>query len=699
VPPEDRIRILSHTKSGGVAFRPSVAIIGRYMRRLLVSIPFLFGLIAVAMYAAVALADSVPPAQSPEPLVVAQPPTDWLPAEISVADLEPLAPNAAPAADTCAAATPLTLSFAQTADGSGTLTNSFSSEPGDPVPACTFGAPANRTGYRTAWHVLTAGDTGFVTISTQGSNYDTILTIHDGSCTALRTLSCADDTLGFLSKTTFPVIRGRTYYILVADFQRGAPATADLRLSATLARGGQRWQQISNLPRGGVTRHAFASLGVDMFVIGGQTRLQGVPVLSNKVERYNVELNWWTEMADMPGPGLSNTTAARLGSKIYVPGGFDGNMTDYANTHLVYDIATDFWTQAAPIPANQLPGGQMFAWSAAVAGPGETSYYTTGGATSMDPFAAGANVITNTYRYTPSTNLWEASRPMTTPRFAHTAAWVGAANRGLCVVGGLSNGTNEAGQPILVLLTGGECYNPATGVGWRPTEPLNFPRYNAGSAVGPDGRWYVFGGVDAAGNRVPETEVFEAAANTWTVLGSSFTLSGQTNDPGIEWPRGAFWGDNLYIFGGNTPRERRVVSAVERLTIGAGAAAYRAFVPITPRLGSENLLFWATYLPINSPVRGNFVHPEQFYNSYYFDWPIFGRAGIRLRGVPSNTNYNIAVYDANKVLLGEGNAAVTGDKEVWVTALPGRYYVVVERIFPKDLPNPSVYYEVGVFTP
>ena len=51
------------------------------------------------------------------------------------------------------------------------------------------------------------------------------------------------------------------------------------------------------------------------------------------------------------------------------------------------------------------------------------------------------------------------------------------------------------------------------------------------------------------------------------------------------------------------------------------------------------------------------------------------------------------------MLLGEGNAAVTGDKEVWVTALPGRYYVVVERIFPKDLPNPSVYYEVGVFTP
>ena len=71
-------------------------------------------------------------------------------------------------------------------------------------------------------------------------------------------------------------MRGRSYYILVADYQRGAPAAAELRIAATLARGGQRWHQITNLPRGGVSRHAFASLGVDMFVIGGQERLQGI---------------------------------------------------------------------------------------------------------------------------------------------------------------------------------------------------------------------------------------------------------------------------------------------------------------------------------------------------------------------------------------------------------------------------------------
>ena len=51
------------------------------------------------------------------------------------------------------------------------------------------------------------------------------------------------------------------------------------------------------------------------------------------------------------------------------------------------------------------------------------------------------------------------------------------------------------------------------------------------------------------------------------------------------------------------------------------------------------------------------------------------------------------------MLLAEGNTAQTGNKEVSLTIQPGRYYVVVQRIFPKDLPNPNVHYEVGVYTP
>ena len=127
-----------------------LAIIGRYMRRTLVSILFLIGLVALLTLATGAWAGSLPLAQPAEPLVVVEPPGVWLADEIVIDELELLSPDAAPAADTCSTATPLTLAFGQTADGSGTLTNSFTEEVSDPIPACTFGTPVRATGFRTA---------------------------------------------------------------------------------------------------------------------------------------------------------------------------------------------------------------------------------------------------------------------------------------------------------------------------------------------------------------------------------------------------------------------------------------------------------------------------------------------------------------------------------------------------------------------
>lgn len=665
------------------------------MRRTFVPILLVLALLAIV---AGAWADDQP---TPDPLVVAEPPGNWLGQEIVVTDLEPLSPQAAPMGDTCAQATPLELSFSHTADGSGTLTNLFTEESTDPALTCMFNAPTNPAGYRTAWHVLVAGDTSVVTITTAGTRYDTVLGVFEGTCTALQPRACSDDTVGFQSQVTFSVVRGRTYYILVADYQSGTPREATIALSATMQQGGARWHQVSNLFLGGLSRHALVSEGVGMYVIGGQTRVAGVPVLSNKLLFYNVVTNQWLELSDLPGAGLSNTTAVRLFRKIYVPGGFNGNTSNYANTHLVYDIVTDFWDFAAPIPTALLPNGKMFAWSAGAAGLGETAYYTTGGITSFPPFDADAVVIPNTYRYTPATNTWEAFRPMSAPRYAHVAAWIPAANRGLCVAGGLSSGKNVEGQPIIVLLTGGECYNPASGMGWQATGELNFPRYNAGSAFGPDGNWYIFGGVDSQGNAVPEVEVYDPVGNSWRVLPGEFTWGGRPNNPALEWPRGAFWGESLYIFGGNTPREQRVVSAVDRLDIGVGHVppANRIWLPFTTMVGAENLLANALPVGIGVPATGSFRTPTQFFDPFFFDWPAFGPLTVRLRNIPADSNFNIAVYDGNKVLRGESNRALFGNagpKDIPLTLNPGRYYIVVERIFPKDVPDPRDVYELTV---
>jgi N-acetylneuraminic acid mutarotase len=671
--------------------------IGRYMRRLLVSIFMLLALPALAagVWAAgtPALTDGAPPAQPENPLIVTEPPSEWIGEEIVVTDLPrmPQAPAAAPASDSCDTATPLQLSFGFPADGSGTVTNGFSQAPTDPALSCMFPTPTDPRGYRTAWHTLVAGDTGVVTITTEGTDYDTVLAVHSGSCAAPITLACSDDAAGFQSRVSFQVVRGQTYYIEVADYHPGANTTTIAQLSATLQPGGGRWFQIDTLPFGGITRHAFAREGVDMYLIGGQTNVTGIPTLSNRLLRYNVQRQQWAELSRMPGPGLSNTTAVRLQRRIFVPGGFNGNTSSYDNTHYVYDIPFDYWGKLPSIPANLLPNGRPFAWAAAAAPPNEVSYYLTGGLTSYPAFEANATPISNTYRFIPSTNSWEASVPLTTPRYAHTAAWVAVANRGLCVAGGLTSGVDENNNPTFSLLTTGECYNPASGEGWVETEDLNFPRYNAGSAIAPDGSWYIFGGVDGNGNAVPETEVYDPVFNVWRVLGGEFSLGGRPDSPARDWPRGDFFGESLYIFGGNTPIERRVISAVERLNIGT-RGAYNALIPLTLQVGSDNLLARSTPLLIDVSATGNFTEPDQFYNPYYFDWPIFGRAVIWLGNVPASVNYNIALYDALKEFRAQGDPALTGPKVISIMLAPGRYYVVVERIYPKDIPDRQVQY-------
>ena len=157
------------------------------MRRLLVLFPVLIALVA---WAAVMGANNHVAGSGDSPIIV-EPPQEWIGEAVKVTDLPPAPrrPDAAPAADTCGEATPLQLSFANTADGSGTITNLFSQEATDPALACMFGDPTNPQGYRTAWYQLVAGDTSVVTLTTEGTNYDTVLGVFAGTCDALLSLS------------------------------------------------------------------------------------------------------------------------------------------------------------------------------------------------------------------------------------------------------------------------------------------------------------------------------------------------------------------------------------------------------------------------------------------------------------------------------------------------------------------------------
>lgn len=668
------------------------------MRRLLVPILAVITLVVVA--AGGWAADRAAGQEiGPDTLIINEPLQDWLEEEIKVTDLVPVprGPDAGPAADQCSEATPLHLSFANTADGGGTVTNLFTQQPGDPVLGCMFGAPVSQQGFRTAWYSLTAGDTSIVTITTEGTEYDTVLAVYAGSCESPTLLACSDDFRGFQSSVSLRVVRGQTYLIEVADYKPGAPQATTLRLSAIMSEGGANWFQLGNLPFGGVSRHAFASNGPDMYIIGGQTMINGqpAPVITRNFYRYSAVHNRFDELAGVLGSSVSNTTAVYMAGRIYVPGGFNGDTSDYVNVHLAYIVEEDRWVQIAPIPTGLLPGGEMFAWSAAAAAPDQASYYVTGGLTSYPAFDPDGVVIPNVYRYTPASGQWSAVQPMTNARYAHTSAWVTKANRGLCVVGGLTPGQDSGNEAVVVLLTGGECFNPATGI-WQPTGNLTFPRYAAGSAIGPDGNWYVFGGLDAAGG-VPETEVYDPNTNTWHVLGGEFSLGGSPNNPARVWPRGAFWGNTLYVFGGNTPPpENRVISSFDRMTLDAASLPLvnRIMLPLSTKSSASSFLANGTQLHLNIPVSGNFVESTQFFNAYYFDWPALGRAVLRLTNVSDQSDLRIYIYNIHKALIAEEVDPQTGNATVSASLAPGRYFVVVERVTPGDLPDPNQIYQL-----
>lgn len=635
-----------------------------------------------------------PPAPA---LIIVDPPAEWLERTVTVDQLEqlpgdPRSTTGGPGADMCADATDLTLSFASPADGGATITNPFTEQPTDPTLACMWGTPTNPRGYRTVWYRYVASDTGQVTITTRGTTYDTVLAVYAGDCDNLLPIACSDDYRSLQSQVSFQAVRNQTYLIEVADWQGAITERETLAFSAVMDGRATRWEQTGNIPLGGISRHAIAQQGHEIYLIGGQQNLTVFPTLSSQMQRFNAETGQWQLLAPMP-TALSNTTAVQADGKIFVPGGFSGNTSSYSGAHWVYDIATDFWHTVPYVPTGLLPNGQPFAWSEAVADPSGGAYYLVGGLSSQPELSPQATVISDTYRFTVATNQWQRLVPMPVARYAHTAAWVERLNLGLCVAGGLTTGTDAEGDPVTILLTNAECYNPNGGSGWTATGPLNFPRYNAGSAIGPDGNWYIFGGMDVSG-AVPETEVYDPISNAWQLLDSSFSLGGRPNDPARAWPVGAFVGNDLWVFGGNDFPERRVISSYKRITIPGNqvAQANRLLVPFTTAGGGSNLLATASPLALNAPATGNFAEAEQFYNAYYFDWFEFGRASVRLSDFPSDTNFNVLVYDSQKRLLQKGDELFGGPNVVDLTLDPGRYYVLVERLFPTGLPDPGEYY-------
>jgi plastocyanin len=137
----------------------------------------------------------------------------------------------APSNDVCSGAIAMTSGTTYTMDTSG------ATSAGDPTLAC--GSVLGST----VWYTFNSMAGGATTISTCGSDFDTVLSVYSGACGSLATVACNDDNGASCSSTAaslaFNAVAGTTYYVAVGGYEGVA---GNLRIVMTRPTAGS-WQE------------------------------------------------------------------------------------------------------------------------------------------------------------------------------------------------------------------------------------------------------------------------------------------------------------------------------------------------------------------------------------------------------------------------------------------------------------------------
>ena len=96
-------------------------------------------------------------------------------------------------------------------------------------------------------------------------------------------------------------------------------------------------------------------------------------------------------------------------------------------------------------------------------------------------------------------------------------------------------------------------------------------------------------------------------------------------------------------------------------------------------------------LALNQPQFHDFDEILDIYDVFFFDLPTTRPVTIRLTQIPVGSEYDITLYSDNKLLWGVSANPGSMDEVIERTLNAGRYYLVIERIFPAGPPDTSDY--------
>jgi N-acetylneuraminic acid mutarotase len=311
--------------------------------------------------------------------------------------------------------------------------------------------------------------------------------------------------------------------------------------SAQLTNSGESfWSNGPDLPSL-VQEHSAVVLGDKMYIIGGVDYLEGGR--TDIVRVFDITSNQWSIAPPLPTP-LDHSGVSTDGSRIYVVGGNMGRGI-LSDRLFIYDPIQNNWQEGTPMPT---------ARAALTADFINGLLYAVGG---IGGFGSSLTPVDTNEVYDPVSNSWSETTPMPTARHHHTSA---VANGQLYIIGGriLGDGVKSNINYALTNLNDNEKFDPVNKT-WSIQEQMPTKRSGMAAEVSPmNGNIYVFGGESLNGT-YNVTEKYDTKANKWS------------SEPDMPTPRlglDAVAIDNkIYVSGGKTDLKYNFTNKVEILNI------------------------------------------------------------------------------------------------------------------------------------
>jgi len=401
-------------------------------------------------------------------------------------------------------------------------------------------------------------------------------------------------------------------------------------------------------------QHAAAALNGKLYVWGGY--VDGVGE-NNSLEIYNPTTNTWSAGAALPEALRGHAHAVGANSLLYSFSGVNNGVR--VNSSYSYNPTTNVWTTIASIPVG--------VWESRAVTGADGRIYVLG----------GENNLNGNQIYNPTTNTWTtgASIPASGGLIG-TAAVVDGSGL-IHAIGGASSSYSGVSSHYV--------YNPTTNT-WTTAAALPGAIAQAGATLGADGKIYVVGGKNYAGNNsapfFQSVYVYTPSTNTWATdtslpislgetkavtLGADiYTLAGcngsfqsvvyRTSTTGLATWTGATstaWALGSNWSGGVVP------SATDDVTIPAGLTNYPVVSTAAPTARTVTVSTGASLAVANGgtlTLTGNLVNNGTF--------TAVDNASVALSGSATQSVGGSATTQFRNLTVGASGATLSGRVEI-----------------------------------